>query len=53
MEKFHLTTKELPKIALTDAAIQHLDPKEKDVIKIIRKSSTAETTIFYRGVVNE
>lgn len=53
MEKFHLTTKELPKIALTDPAIQHLDPKEKDIIKIVRLSPTAETTIFYRGVVSE
>jgi len=43
----------LPKILSTDSAISHLDVEEKDVIKIIRKSSTAGTSTFYRGVINE
>lgn len=53
MEKYHLTLKELPKISISDPAIAHLDPKERDVIKIVRNSPTAGKTIFYRGVVNE
>ncbi len=50
---YNITTKELPKIMLKDPAIQHLEPKVDDVIKIERNSITAEKSIFYRGVINE
>jgi len=53
MKRYDVTLKELPKILVNDPAIQHLDPKDKDIIKIVRKSPTAGTTIFYRGVINE
>ncbi|NQU98624.1 DNA-directed RNA polymerase subunit H [Candidatus Woesearchaeota archaeon] len=53
MEKYNVDIKELPKISIKDPAISHLDAKERDVIKIIRKSSTAGETVFYRGVINE
>ncbi|MBC8501379.1 MAG: DNA-directed RNA polymerase subunit H [Nanoarchaeota archaeon] len=53
MEKFQVDILELPKIPANDPAIAHLNVKEKDIIKIVRKSSTAGTTVFYRGVVNE
>ena len=43
---------ELPKIKKDDLAIAHLGAKQGDVIKIIRKSSTAGEVFFYRGVVN-
>jgi len=52
-ETYNITIKELPKILITDAAIRHLEPKENDVIKISRKSPTAENSVFYRGVINE
>lgn len=52
MKKYHIQIKDLPKILITDSAIRHLGVKEKDVIKIIRKSPTSGTAIFYRGVIN-
>ncbi|HZX44784.1 MAG TPA: DNA-directed RNA polymerase subunit H [Candidatus Nanoarchaeia archaeon] len=52
LEQFKISLKELPKISKKDPAIQHLSPKEGDVIKIIRKSPTAGEAIFYRGVIN-
>ena len=42
----------LPRILTSDAAIQHLDPKGNEVIKIERFSPTSEKTIFYRRVIN-
>lgn len=51
---FHnITIRDLPKILISDPAIRHLDAKENDVIKIVRNSSTAGKSVFYRGVVNE
>ena len=50
LERYHVTSKELPKIIKTDAAIKELEPKPGDVIKIIRKSPTAGESIFYRAV---
>ena len=52
-EKHAISFIELPKIRTHDPAISHLNAKEGDVIKIIRKSDTAGKTIFYRGVSNE
>ncbi|MFH1590010.1 MAG: DNA-directed RNA polymerase subunit RpoH/Rpb5 C-terminal domain-containing protein [archaeon] len=53
MNKYHIQLRELPKISINDQAIRHLGIKERDIIKIIRKSPTGGTTIFFRGVVNE
>jgi len=50
---YNVTNKELPKILINDPAIQHLDPKIGDIIKIERNSSTAKNSVFYRGVINE
>ncbi len=52
-EYHNITIKDLPKILITDPAIKHLDVKENDVVRIIRNSSTAGKSIFYRGVVSE
>ncbi len=52
-EKYKISVKELPRISKTDVAIMHLDVKIGDVIKITRKSPTAELAIYYRGVSNE
>ena len=49
-EKYHVTSKELPKIQKTDAALRELDAKPRDIIKIIRKSQTAGESFFYRVV---
>ncbi len=50
LEKYHVTSKELPKILKTDSAIKELDAKLGDIIKIIRKSPTAGESSFYRVV---
>ncbi|MBD3209128.1 DNA-directed RNA polymerase subunit H [Candidatus Woesearchaeota archaeon] len=52
-ERYHITIRELPKIFKDDPAIAHLDAKENDVIKVERKSMTADAAVFYRGVINE
>ena len=52
LERYHISLKELPKIKKNDPAIDHLNVKEGDVIKIVRKSPTAGESIFYRGVIN-
>ena len=52
LEKYHISLIELPKISKKDAAIEHLNVKEGDVIKIIRKSPTSGESLFYRGVIN-
>ena len=49
-EKYHVTSKEMPKILKTDAALRELDSKPGDMIKIVRKSATAGESIFYRVV---
>lgn len=51
LEKFHITELQLPRILVSDPAIQHLDVKEDDIIKITRPSPTAGETTFYRRVV--
>ena len=50
LEKYHVTSKELPKIAKTDSAIKELEPKVGDIIKITRKSPTAGQSFFYRVI---
>ena len=51
-EKYHVSSKELPKILKTDSAIKGLDTKPGDMIKIVRKSATAGESIFYRVVID-
>ena len=50
LERYHVTSKELPKILKTDSAIKELEPKQGDIIKITRKSPTAGDAVFYRVV---
>ena len=50
-EKYAIDLENLPRIFKNDPAILHLDVKDGDVIKIIRKSPTAGETMFYRRVV--
>jgi DNA-directed RNA polymerase subunit H len=53
LEKYKISLSELPRISIKDPAIESLKVKPGDVIKIIRKSPTAGTTVFYRSVINE
>ncbi len=52
LNEFNITKDEIPKILLSDAAIEKLDPEYGDIIKIVRKSQTNTNTTFYRVVVN-
>ena len=51
--KYNISFKELPKMSVKDPAIQHLEAKVGDVIRITRKSPTAGRAIFFRGVAND
>ena len=51
LKKYNISKKQLPKLLKSDPAIQHLDPKSGDIMKIERKSPTAEKTIMYRVVI--
>ncbi len=44
--------KDIPKILITDPALEELKVKEGDLIKIERESLTAGRTLFFRRVVN-
>jgi DNA-directed RNA polymerase subunit H len=49
-EKYSIEILNLPRIFKNDPAIQELDIKEGDIVKISRKSPTAGETVFYRRV---
>ena len=52
LKKYNISIKELPKIYKNDPALKNMDVKSGDVIKIIRKSSTAGEAVYCRGVIN-
>ncbi len=53
LEKHNLTITQLPKILKKDPIIVNLDPSVGDIIKIIRKSPTANETAYYRVIIDE
>ena len=46
------TERQLPKIKSSDPAVKAIGAKKGDVLKVVRKSETAGTTLYYRVVVN-
>jgi DNA-directed RNA polymerase subunit H len=52
LNEFSITKDEIPKILLSDAAIQDLAPEYGDIIKIVRDSPTNTKSTHYRVVVN-
>lgn len=52
-EKLKIKSENLPKILTNDPVVKAIDAKEGDVLKIIRKSPTAVTSIYYRVVVKK
>ena len=52
LEDYKVTLKELPRIVKSDPAIQSLEAKPGDVIKITRNSATAGESSFYRVVID-
>ncbi len=52
LKKYEITKNELPKILKSDAALQDLNAKVHDVIKITRKSPTVGVSLYYREVID-
>ena len=53
LERLGVTEKELPKILLLDPALENLEAKPGDVVRITRKSQTAGYSTYYRFVVGK
>jgi DNA-directed RNA polymerase subunit H (RpoH/RPB5) len=53
LEKYKVEIIDLPKVYSTDPAIQKLELKAGDLVKITRQSQTSNTTVFYRVVIDE
>jgi len=53
LEKYKIKPENLPKILTNDPVAKALDAKEGDILKIIRKSKTAGTSLYYRIVVKK
>jgi DNA-directed RNA polymerase subunit H len=51
LKKHGITRNELPQIKSSDAALEGLDAKVGDVIRITRNSFTAGEALYYRLVV--
>jgi len=53
LKKYHIQPNQLPSILVSDPAVEALEAKPGDVIKVIRKSSTAGEIFAYRYVVED
>jgi len=53
LSTYNVTAVQLPRILDTDPAIRHLGVQAGDLIKIVRVSPTAGSTVFYRIVTRE
>ena len=51
LASLHVTIKELPKIKITDPAIQNLGAESGNIIKITRESRSAGQSTYYRVVI--
>ncbi|MBI3033834.1 DNA-directed RNA polymerase subunit H [Candidatus Woesearchaeota archaeon] len=52
LQKYNVTTSELPRILKSDPMLAGVGAKPGDVMQITRNSSTAGRNVFYRVVVN-
>jgi len=50
--EFGITAPQLPKIHISDPAAKEIGAKVGDIIKVVRKSTTAKQSIFYRLVID-
>ena len=49
---FSIEAPQLPKIHISDPAAKEIGAKVGDIIKIVRKSTTAKHSVFYRLVID-
>jgi DNA-directed RNA polymerase subunit H len=52
LKDFGITAPQLPKIHISDPAAKEIGAKVGDIIKIVRKSTTAKQSTFYRLVID-
>ena len=53
LQTYNVSRKQLPKMLIKDPAIKALNAKVGDIIKIIRKSPTTKSSIYYRVIVSD
>jgi len=51
LEKFNITPEQLPKITHTDPVSLAIGAKPGQIVKIIRKSHTAQEAVAYRFII--
>ncbi|MEM0466676.1 MAG: DNA-directed RNA polymerase subunit H [Candidatus Thermoplasmatota archaeon] len=51
LDKYKIKPEQLPKILSTDPAVVAIKAKPGDIVKIVRQSPTAKTSICYRLVI--
>jgi len=52
IEKYSIEKEQIPKIRIDDPIVLEIGAKIGDVIKITRKSQTAEQALYYRLVID-
>ncbi len=52
LKGFGIEAPQLPKIHVSDPAAKEIGAKVGDIIKVLRKSTTARQSIFYRLVID-
>jgi DNA-directed RNA polymerase subunit H len=52
LAEFGIEAPQLPKIHVSDPAAKEIGAKVGDIIKIMRRSTTAKQSIFYRLVID-
>jgi DNA-directed RNA polymerase subunit H len=53
LERMKIKPSQLPKILNNDPVVKEIGAKEGDILKIMRKSPVAGTTLYYRIVVKK
>ena len=51
LDQYKITLRQLPRILVNDPVIQNLGGKLGDVVEVVRKSTVAGESLYYRVVV--
>ncbi len=52
LTQYNIELKQLPKILVTDPACKEIGAKKDDVVKIVRRSLTADEAVSFRLVID-